>query len=63
MCVGFNGEVQKKGTSDEEMRSLRLRENSVTLGWTVEIDEEREREGERIEERKQTELNEKKKNV
>uniref|UniRef100_A0A2N9F2V6 Uncharacterized protein n=1 Tax=Fagus sylvatica TaxID=28930 RepID=A0A2N9F2V6_FAGSY len=43
MCVGFNGEVQKKGTSNEEMRSLRLRENSITLGWTGEIDEERER--------------------
>jgi hypothetical protein len=26
------------------MRRLRLRENSVTLGWTIEIDEERERE-------------------
>ncbi len=46
--------------SDEEMRRMRLRENSVTLGWTVEIDEERERERERIEERKQTEFNEKK---
>ena len=32
---------------DEEMRSLRLRENSVTLGWTIEIDEERQRERER----------------
>ena len=30
--------------SDEEMRRMRLRENSVTVGWTVEIDEERERE-------------------
>ena len=29
------------------MRSLRLRENSVTLGWTIEIDEERQRERER----------------
>jgi hypothetical protein len=45
------------------MRSLRLRENSVTLGWTVEIDEERERERERIEERKQNEFNKKKKTV
>jgi hypothetical protein len=40
--MGMNQNREKK--TDEEMRSLRLRENSVTLGWTIEIDEERERE-------------------